>query len=99
MAPTRLARVPTGRSCRPSPPARAGCRSCSAPTPKLRSRTCRSAKALERGGWLVGRLVGGGLVVETATLVRLAHNPYRMTTCRLPLEDLELWDRHFSAAG
>ena len=54
---------------------------------------------LERGGWLVGRFADGGLVVETATTVRLPFSPYRTTSCRLPAEDRELWQGHFSAAG
>jgi hypothetical protein len=56
-------------------------------------------EGFERGGWLVGRFAGGGLVVEQATLVRLPYFPYQRTTVRLPREDLELWNRHFSAAG
>jgi hypothetical protein len=42
---------------------------------------------------------GSGLVLEQATLVRLPYSPYRTTTVRLPMEDLELWERHFSPAG
>jgi hypothetical protein len=54
---------------------------------------------LERGGWLVGRFAGGGIVIETATTVNLPFFPYRTTTCRLPTEDLQRWSEHFAKAG
>jgi hypothetical protein len=54
---------------------------------------------LERAGWLVGRFAGGGIVIETATVIRLAHSPYLTDSCRLPTEDRELWDRHFGKVG